>query len=106
MGANEGGWVWNQFVEPGWVQGECGMEVTEIGKDGMDGWGKLEAGGIGRSMEGSLEVAEEAPGAQKGKGHGLELTQCLVPLGNGDASLGRGNAIEEFEETGTAVGGG
>jgi len=90
-------------LEPGGLQGECGMEFMEVGQDGVDSQGELEVGGISRGAEGGLELAKESIGTREGKGHGLELAQGLVPLGSGYAVLGGGDAIKEFQEAGAAV---
>jgi len=60
MAAQEGWGLWDKFLKLGWMGGEFSMEGAEVCKNGMDGRREPDVGrGV---MEGSLEVAEEAPG--------------------------------------------
>jgi len=62
----------------------------------MDSRREPDVGWCGWVMEGSLEVAEEAPGARQGKGHGPEFAKEFVPFVGGNASLAGRDAVEKL----------
>ncbi len=88
VGAGDGRWQFDEFVEPGRTCGQVVLEPLEVGQGIMDATIKTNAGGV---TNGELELAEEATRAGKSNGHGAEFAEQFMPSADEEALLGARN---------------